>query len=262
MTKVNAKTETPVKTAAPKVVAKTTVVAEAKTLAPVAKVAEVVVAAPVKVAEVKKTKATKTVAAAEAVAPAVTVMAATETATAVEGAVATDATEASPVEEAVSATITDLIAKVDALYKSSKAISTELRKLQKTVAKELKDAHKKSKKVRGKKGLAAADKPKRAPSGFAKPSVISAELCEFLGKPSGTEIARTDVTKFLTQYIKKNELQQPENKRVIVPDEKLKKLLKVTPTDIVTYFNLQKFMKAHFPKPVPAVVVVAAPASV
>merc|ERR1712010_370662 len=77
-------------------------------------------------------------------------------------------------------------------------------------------------------------KPKREPSGFAKPTPISEELCTFLKKPLGTEMARTEVTKFLTNYIK-------ENKRVIVPDSKLKKLLKVQKDDKVTYFNLQKF---------------------
>ena len=47
----------------------------------------------------------------------------------------------------------------------------------------------------------------RKPSGFAKPSLISDALCEFLGKPKGTEMARTSVTSFITEYIKNNNLQ-------------------------------------------------------
>ena len=43
---------------------------------------------------------------------------------------------------------------------------------------------------------------KKEPSGFAKPTLISNELCDFLSKPNGTEMARTEVTKYLTQYIK------------------------------------------------------------
>ena len=60
-------------------------------------------------------------------------------------------------------------------------------------------------------------------------------------------MARTEVTKYLTSYIKDNNLQQPEDKRKINPDKKLSKLLKLTKDDQVTYFNLQKYMKSHFP---------------
>lgn len=89
-------------------------------------------------------------------------------------------------------------------------------------------------------------KQKKKPSGFAKPSIISNELCEFLEKPSGTQIARTEVTQHLISYIKKHNLQNDENKRVIQPDEKLQKLLKVSTEDKVTYFNIQKYMNPHF----------------
>lgn len=89
-------------------------------------------------------------------------------------------------------------------------------------------------------------KQKKKPSGFAKPSIISNELCEFLEKPLGTQIARTEVTQHLISYIKKHNLQNDENKRVIQPDEKLQKLLKVSTEDKVTYFNIQKYMNPHF----------------
>lgn len=114
------------------------------------------------------------------------------------------------------------------------------RKLQRSVHKDLKTAEKRNKRVNAKKG-------KREPSGFAKPAVISNELCDFLGRPYGTEMARTEVTKYLTTYIKDHNLQQPEDKRKITPDKKLTKLLKLSKDDQVTYFNLQKWMKPHFP---------------
>ena len=63
-------------------------------------------------------------------------------------------------------------------------------------------------------------------------------------------MARTEVTKLITQYIKEFGLQNPSNKRHILPDEKLKAILNVTDADEVTYFNLQKYMKHHFPKAV------------
>ena len=54
----------------------------------------------------------------------------------------------------------------------------------------------------------------KKPSGFAKPVCISKELCEFLDKPEGTTMARTEVTRFIIKYIKDNNLQaQSEKKR-------------------------------------------------
>ena len=89
---------------------------------------------------------------------------------------------------------------------------------------------------------------KRVPSGFIKPSSISDELAVFLGKPVGTKMARTDVSKEINTYIRVHGLQSPYNGRIINPDEKLRKLLGVSPNDELTYFNLQKYMKHHFHK--------------
>ena len=86
----------------------------------------------------------------------------------------------------------------------------------------------------------------RKPSGFAKPSDVSNELCQFMGRTQGTQIARTEVTQYLIQYIKENELQFKDNKKVILPDAALKKLLGVDSNTEVTYFNLQGLMNKHF----------------
>ena len=80
-------------------------------------------------------------------------------------------------------------------------------------------------------------------SGFAKPTKISSELCKFMGKEEGTEIARTDVTKYIIAYIKENKLGQSKN---IKPDEKLQKLLGIK--EEITYFNIQKYMNKHLIK--------------
>ena len=74
-------------------------------------------------------------------------------------------------------------------------------------------------------------------------------------------MARTEVTKHLTTYIKEHNLQDQANKRKILPDSKLQKLLNVTPSDEVTYFNLQKFMKVHFPKSAASIAAEAAEAA-
>ena len=120
----------------------------------------------------------------------------------------------------------------------------DVRKLQKNAMKYLKEV---SKKTRRRRAPPAEGDKKRAPSGFAKPALISNDLCSFLGKPQGTEMARTEVTKFLTSYIKEHDLQDPENRRRIRPDKALQKLLNTSTKDEVTYFNLQKYMKVHFP---------------
>ena len=47
----------------------------------------------------------------------------------------------------------------------------------------------------------------RAPSGFVKPTLISGELAAFLEKPTGTEMARTEVTREINKYIRAHDLQ-------------------------------------------------------
>jgi hypothetical protein len=120
-------------------------------------------------------------------------------------------------------------------------LQQQLKNIEKNVKKELK-CIKKDNKVN--------NKSKRAPSGFAKPTKVTKELCEFMKKPEGTEIARTEVTKALVSYIQSNNLleQGVDTKNKIVPDEKLKNLLGLTENQIndLNYFNIQKYMNKHF----------------
>ena len=90
------------------------------------------------------------------------------------------------------------------------------------------------------------NKGNRKASGFAVPTKISKDLCKFMNQPDGTEMARTEVTKYIIQYIKDNNLPDSKNKKVIKPDKRLKSLLKLQKNDEVTYFNLQKYMNKHF----------------
>lgn len=155
--------------------------------------------------------------------------------------------------ESQSGSVSDEFAKVmeslNTLSKTLKDLSMQVKNLQKQVGKEHKELEKASKSRKGKKSQnAGGDKPKRAPSGFAKPTKLSTELCSFLGVDNSTEMARTDVTKRITTYVKEHNLQKPENKKQILPDQKLQSLLKVPSGEDLTYFNLQKYMKVHFQK--------------
>jgi DNA topoisomerase-1 len=97
-----------------------------------------------------------------------------------------------------------------------------------------------------KKAAATKNKGNRKPSGFAKPSKVTTELCEFMNKKEGTEIARTEVTKALCSYIKEHNLENKENCKIIYPDNTLKTLLGIEEGQELTYFTIQKFMNKHF----------------
>jgi len=87
----------------------------------------------------------------------------------------------------------------------------------------------------------------RKPSGFINPTlIISDELANFLGKPVGTLMARTEVTRDINGYIRSNMLQDRSNGRKINPDHKLSSLLKIPYGEELTYFNIQRFLSPHF----------------
>ena len=131
--------------------------------------------------------------------------------------------------------------KLQAAHATWTALRSEFRVLERQTARELKSAQKASMKKKRKVG-------NRAPSGFVKPTLISNELAGFLGKPEGSEMARTDVTREINKYIRTNNLQDKENGRKINPDKKLTSLLKLKKDDELTYFNLQRYMSPHFAK--------------
>ena len=88
---------------------------------------------------------------------------------------------------------------------------------------------------------------RKSPSGFAKTNKISNELCDFIGVPHGTEKSRTDITRYINSYVKEHNLNKPTNRRVILPDDKLKAILNVKDGEEVTFFILQRLISHHFP---------------
>lgn len=137
--------------------------------------------------------------------------------------------------------MTDFSAKLQLLVGILSTLKNDYKSLEKIVSREMKNAKKASSKKR-------RINANRKPSGFIKPTRISDELAEFLGKTIGTEMARTEVSKEINTYIHSNGLQDKSNGRKINPDPRLTKLLKLSKEDELTYFNLQRYMKHHFIK--------------
>lgn len=210
-----------------------------KTTKPTSETPEVV--APVSVVVETKQKKVKQpkqeAAAAPAAAPAVVTPApVTAAAPAVEESV-----ELADGETPLAEQSSEFFAKLQQLGSLLSALKTEYRSMEKKWTRELKVAQKQCSKRKRKAG-------NRAPSGFVKPTRISDELAQFLEKPAGTEMARTEVTRDINKYIRTNNLQDKENGRKINPDAKLAGLLKLQKSDELTYFNLQRFMSPHFSK--------------
>ena len=158
---------------------------------------------------------------------------------------------AEPVAVAVAETVsvstdfTDFMGRLQQLSTAISLLKTEFRTLEKKATRELKAAAKVSNKRKRKTG-------NRSPSGFVKPTLISDELATFLGKTTGTQMARTEVTREINAYIREHKLQDKTNGRRINADTKLSSLLKLTSGEELTYFNLQRYMSPHFAKSVPA----------
>lgn len=155
--------------------------------------------------------------------------------------------EAAPVPVVVPAVPADVVVhdKFEVLNQKVADLASSLRELQvhlKAVQKDLVKVVKTSSK-RVKSHNTGA---KKSPSGFAKPTKLADNLCEFLEVEKGTEMARTEVTRRINAYIKEHNLQDAKDKRKIFPDAKLKKVLNMKDGDTLTFFNLQSHLKESF----------------
>ena len=73
-------------------------------------------------------------------------------------------------------------------------------------------------------------------------------MAQFTGWNQKDLKSRVDVTKYICNYIKDNDLQNPSDRRQILADSKLSKLLKYDSktSDPLTYYKIQTYMKPHF----------------
>lgn len=157
------------------------------------------------------------------------------------------------VDDSLGDQFSDFMGKLQSVSAAISSLKSDFRILEKKCLREMKTAKKLSDKRSRARG-------QRAPSGFVKPTLVTNDLADFLGKPHGTEMARTEVTREINKYIRANSLQDAQNGRKINPDDKLAKLLNLKKTDELTYFNLQRYMSPHFPKSAAATAATAAAA--
>jgi chromatin remodeling complex protein RSC6 len=157
----------------------------------------------------------------------------------------------------MSVEITETVEQVDNLKRVLATLTeqaTVIKSLINTVRNVIKDSDKQSKeleKLRNKRSRVKAERSADAlPSGITKPVAISDELAVFLGVAPGTLVPRNEVTKGVSAFVKKNEISDPANKQRFVLDErpaaKTLRALLGNPTEDVTYFNLQKYLKHHY----------------
>ena len=136
---------------------------------------------------------------------------------------------------------THLLGQLRTLQTTLKDLTVYTQKLEKRVARDQKAVQKR---VNGKRRRAPGS---GQPSGFSKPGPVSDELRSFLKLGKDDLIARTDVTKRINAYCKEKGLQGEKDKRVLNADKALRTLLRLGKNDELTFFNLQKYMKIHFP---------------
>lgn len=154
-----------------------------------------------------------------------------------------------------------LVQEIGTLRSQIRTIESNLKSVRLLYKEELKA----NKSNRRRKQKVEGEEP-RAHHGFVKPTLVSDALATFLGEKPGAMIARPQVTKKISEYVKEHNCFEPMgedkkvNKTIIIPDAKLAKLLgppvflysKKKPElgNGYNYFNLQSYLKEqnHFIK--------------
>ena len=148
----------------------------------------------------------------------------------------------SSLSDTVGTQLSGLLDTVSVLMAQLKTVQGDIKTLQKNYTKLLKEHDKTKNKSK---------RTNRKPSGFAKPSALTSDMTSFLGLDKDVEMPRNEVTKLINKYIVDNDLRDQSDKRKILPDKKLGKLLGWDGKEQVSYFNLQKYIKQHFVKTEP-----------
>jgi upstream activation factor subunit UAF30 len=158
-----------------------------------------------------------------------------------------------PTKESVMETFDEIIKSIESEIESLRESETKTKgvKFLRTLNKRLKILKNQSSRIIKQK-RASSKKTTNNNSGFLKPVRISKEMAKFTGFDEAELKSRVDITKYICQYIKNNNLQNPEDKRQILADAKLAKLLKYDAKkegEPLTYYKVQTCLKSHFIKP-------------
>jgi chromatin remodeling complex protein RSC6 len=167
---------------------------------------------------------------------------------------AVPALPASPVAQSTDAILATLTEQLKSLSTEFTAKVREAVKATQEAAKQAKREQRDSKKKRKINPAdmtpeqKAAWEARRANNAFLVQRPLSPELCTFMGIAAGSKRSQTEVTKFVSNYVKSHNCFDPNFKRRILPNAALAKLLRVDDKTEVTYLNLQKYLKVHFQK--------------
>ena len=151
-------------------------------------------------------------------------------------AVSSEVVETKSVEQEIAA----LVALHQKLRDESVAAIKTLQRLQKRVAKELKEAGRRRRRSK-KEGEDGVLKEKR-PTIFTTPVTLKDELCAFLAKPKGSQMTPADVTRAFSAYVDSHKLKDAEKGHTIHPDAPMRKVLGVKEGEEITYRNIQSYL--------------------
>jgi chromatin remodeling complex protein RSC6 len=179
----------------------------------------------------------------------------------VEVVVPTTAAAVPPVAAATAAPAQSSEALLASLTEQLKALSTEftakVREAVKATQEAAKQAKKEQRDSKKKRKISPEEmtpeqrkawEARRANNAFLVERALSPELCHFMGIAAGSKRSQTQVTKYISDYVKSHNCFDPNFKRRIIPNAALAKLLRVDDKTEVTYLNLQRFLKVHFVK--------------
>jgi chromatin remodeling complex protein RSC6 len=194
-------------------------------------------------AKESKPKAAKKTAKAEVAVPTVAAVPAVAAATAAAPAQSSEALLTSLTEQ-LKALSTEFTAKVREAVKATQEAAKQAKKEQRDSKKKRKISPEEMTPEQRK-----AWEARRANNAFLVERPLSPELCSFMSIAVGSKRSQTQVTKYISDYVKSHNCFDPNFKRRIIPNAALAKLLRVDDKTEVTYLNLQRFLKVHFVKP-------------
>jgi chromatin remodeling complex protein RSC6 len=160
-----------------------------------------------------------------------------------------------PTKETILASFDELISMIESEIVSLRENQTKTKgiKFLRTLNKRMKVLKNQSTRVIKQRNPSLRKNVNNNNSGFLKPVKISNEMAKFTGWNSNELRSRVDVTKYLCNYIRENNLQNPKDRRQIIADAKLSKLLnydsKKENGEPLTYYRIQSYIKPHFIKP-------------